>query len=345
MSTPDLDGAKLDAMLAKIQGLLAVADDKATTPEAAENYRAKAEALMFQYRIEETMLGMSQPKNPFNPKPVWKTFRIAKAGSEWREHYENICVYALGHVDSRAIRSGGMEDGEYWYTIEACGYESDLRFAEVIFTAAMLAFGTKLEPVYNSAESDQVNAYLMRSAGWEGHRIAKAIWGSDEKPLRVKARNLYRKEAAERGEDIEGLSGRGVNVAQFRKDYAAAFVDEFWQRLWRMRQEHAQDERGLVLASRKDEIQEAVYERYPHLRPSTTPSQGWVDPQENCARCKAAKSGYCREHAYLKPSTARPRAASYSAAGARRGRMAARTIDLGPQQKPRTDAADRRALG
>jgi len=184
----------------------------------------------------------------------------------------------------------------------------------------------------------------MRSAGWEGHRIAMAIWGRDDKALRVKARNLYRKEAAERGEDVEGLTGRGVNVAQFREDYAAAFVHEFYSRLFRMRMEHAQDERGLVLASRKNDIDEALYERYPYLRPSAMPSQGWVDPQENCERCKRAKSGYCREHGYLRPSTARPRAASYSAAGARRGRLAARTIDLGATHTPRAEKSDRQAL-
>lgn len=344
MTEQTTEAVNLDAMLAKIQGLLAVADDDATTPEAAENYRAKAEALMFKYRIEETMLNMRQPTNPFKPKPVWKTFRVCKSGNEWREHYESIAVSALGHVDAKCVRSGDNFDGEYWYTIEAVGYETDLRFAELIFTAGMLAFGTKLEPKYNAVESDQVNAYLMRSAGWEGHRIAKAIWGSDEKPLRVKARNLYRKEAAERGEDVEGLSGRGVSVAQFRKDYADAFRHEFWSRLWRMRQEHAQDERGLVLASRKSDVDEALYERYPYLRPSPEAQTVWVDPTKECQRCQNAKSGYCREHSYLRPSQASPRSASYSAAGARRGRLAARTVDLGATHKPRTESADTKSL-
>lgn len=344
MSTPD--GAKLDAMINKIQGLLAVADDKATTPEAAENYRAKAEALMFQYRIEETMLGMNQPTNPFRPVPIWKTFRVCRYDNEWRNSYEGVAVAALGHVDARCVRDyEADENGVYWHVIHAVGYETDLRFAELIFTAGMLAFGTKLEPKYDPSESDQVNAYLMRSAGWEGHRIAKAIWGKDDKSLRVKARGLFRKECIERGEDPEGLTGRGVNVAQFRKDYADAFVNEFWNRLWRMRQEHAQDERGLVLASRKSDVEEALYERYPHLRPAPAGSAGeWVDPTKECQRCQHAKSGYCREHSYLRPSQARPKAASYSAAGARRGRAAARTVDLGLQQKPRTDSGERTAL-
>jgi hypothetical protein len=195
VSTPE--GVNLDAMLAKVQGLLAVADDPATAPQAAENYRNKAEALMFKYRIEEAMLGMTQKANPFKPVPVWRTFKVCKAGNEWRHSYEGVAVAALGHVDARCVRD--YEEG--WHVIHAVGYETDLRFAELIFTAGMLAFGTKLEPQYNPTETDQVNAYLMRSAGWEGHRIAKAIWGSDDKALRVKARGLFRKECVARGED------------------------------------------------------------------------------------------------------------------------------------------------
>lgn len=333
---------KFDGILAKVQGLLAVADDPATTPQAAENYRQKAEALMFKYRIEEAMLSSAPTtSNVLRPTPVWKTFRIAKIGSEYKQRYEDIAVAALGHVDARCVR----DYDEGWYVLHAVGYESDLRFAELIFTAGMLAFGTKLEPKVDPTLSDQVNAYNLRSAGMEGRRIAMALWGSDEKSLRVKARNLFRKECAARGEDPDGLVGRGVSVAQFREDYARGFADEFWQRLWRMRMEHAADERGLVLASRKKDVEEALYARFEYLRPKPAGEQvAWVDPTDECPKCKAAKSGYCREHNYLRPSQARPRPASYSAAGAQRGRAAARTVDLGAQQRPRTDSAERTAL-
>lgn len=340
--TTDNSDFGLDGILKKVQGLLAVADDPATSPEAAENYRTKAEAMMFKYRIEEAMLGTATSSNPLRPVPVWRTFRIAKVGSEWRHHYQRIAVAALAHVDAKAVVE--YEDG--WYVINAVGYESDLRFAELIFTAGMLAFGTKLEPKYDPTLSDQVNAYNMRSAGWEGHRIAKAIWGDDAKALRVKARNLFRKECVARGENPDGLVGRGVSVAQFREDYADGFASEFWSRLWRMRMEHAQDERGLVLASRKSDVEEALYVRYPHLRPAPAGAEKqYVDPQENCAKCKNAKSGYCRDHSYLRPSQARPRAASYSAAGAQRGRAAARTVDLGATHTPRAASAERTSIG
>ena len=132
----------LDNILRKIQGLLAVADDSATTPEAAVNYRNQAEGMMFKYRIEAAMMGTPTEKNVFRSEPEWRTFRVAKAGSPYRIQYGMLAAIALQHVDSKAVQE--YEDG--WYVIQAVGYESDLRFAELIFTAAMLAFSTKLEP-------------------------------------------------------------------------------------------------------------------------------------------------------------------------------------------------------
>lgn len=329
----------LDNILRKIQGLLAVADDPATTPEAAVNYRNQAETMMFKYRIEAAMVGTSTEKNIFRPEPEWRTFRVAKAGSPYHKQYEMLAAIALQHVDSRCVKE--YEDG--WYVIQAVGYESDLRFAELIFTAAMLAFGSKLEPKVDPQLSDQQNAYALRMSGMEGVRIAQALWGKGDKALCVKARKLFRQEAALRGESTEGLVGHGTSVKTFRKDYAEAFVNELHSRLWRMRMEHAQDERGLVLASRKTNVEEALYTRYEWLRPKPAGEEVWVDPTKECQRCQRAQSGYCREHSYLRP--VKVKTASYSAAGAKRGRLAARTVDLGAQQKARTGSAERTAVG
>ena len=43
----------LDKILKRVQNLLAKADDPAATKPEADAFRAKAEALMIQYRIEE----------------------------------------------------------------------------------------------------------------------------------------------------------------------------------------------------------------------------------------------------------------------------------------------------
>jgi hypothetical protein len=223
-------------------------------------------------------------------------------------------------------------DGVRMHVVEVVGYESDLRFFEVLFTEAAMAFGKRLEPKYDPALSEQVNAYLMRSAGMEGRRIAMAMYGRDDKHLRPKVRKMFEAEAIARGEDPKPLLGRGVNVVQFRKSYADGFNYELWSRLGTAKLAAAQQETGLVLASRKDQIDEAFYERYPHYRPSPQP-KGEVDgvgfvSHENCPKCKAAKSGYCRDHSWLKPS-ARQYVDRTNHVALRRGRAAAREVNLG----------------
>jgi hypothetical protein len=203
----------------------------------------------------------------------------------------------------------------------------------------------KMEPKYNPALSESENAYNMRSAGMEGRRIAMAIYGREDKPLRVKVRNMFRAEAAARGESVEGLSGRGANVATFRESYADGFQYEAGVRLRRMKMSSG-DTGALVLKSRKDEVDEAFYAKYPNYRP-----QAFVDApaignaQRDCEKCKKAKSGYCREHQYLKPSTARYRERSFSGAGYARGQTAAQSVDLGGGSGSRVGRSAPREIG
>lgn len=55
----------------------------------------------------------------------------------------------------------------------------------------------------------------------------------------------------------------------------------------------------------------------------------YVDPRANCERCQKAKSGYCREHSYLRPTSGRYYERAHSSAGERAGRRAAQSVDLG----------------
>jgi hypothetical protein len=224
------------------------------------------------------------------------------------------------------------------------GYESDLRFAEMLFVSFSLAFAGKMEPKYNPAISEQENAYIMRSAGMEGRRIAMAIYGREDKPLRVKVRNMFRAEAAARGESVEGLSGRGSNVATFRQSYAEGFQTEAARRLRRMKQSTG-DTGALVLKSRKEAVDEAFYVAYPAYRPvPITDAPAIGDDQRDCAKCKKAKSGYCRDHAYLKPRWGRYTEPRHSEAGYARGQSAAQSVDLGSKGTGKVSGGSTRAL-
>lgn len=61
MTTPAAGNEPSDAMLRRVQLLLAKAADDAATPEESEIYTAKAQELMIKYGIEQAMLNAARP--------------------------------------------------------------------------------------------------------------------------------------------------------------------------------------------------------------------------------------------------------------------------------------------
>lgn len=344
MTTTTVSQAKLDSVLRKVQGLMANAEDPANSPEAQETYRLKAEALMFQYRVDENALAAAGGAEAASIRPVWRKIFVCRYESEFRNTYYTLAHYAVSHVDAEytpAYEQNPDDGGRRWLVLDAVGYESDLRFAEMIYVSIQQAFGTKMEPRFNPELSEAENAYIMRSAGMEGRRIAAAIWGDDSKPNRVKARKLFAQHASSIGEDPSELLGRGNSVKTFRESYADGFISTLSSRLWRMRQSHGDKE--LVLGNRAEAVKEALYEKYPSRRPSTAVAKRH-DPRAECSKCQQAKSGYCRDHQYLKPRAGRYVERAYSAAGASRGRAAARGVSLGSKGTPTVGGSNRRAI-
>lgn len=315
MDTPT---KKIEDILRKVEGLLAKAEST-TFPEEADSCRAMAEALMYKYRIEEAMLAKAQPTGA---KPEWRQILVCGWG-EFSATYKLLAASVTQHFECKAAF---LYDGAE-YRMDVCGYASDLAFIDALWQSIRLAFADRMEPKVDRKLTDQVNAYRLRKAGIEGRRIAQMIYGSDAKPLRVKVRGMFRKEAEARGEDPEPLLGRGVNVKGYRNSYALAFEDEIWRRLRLMRSSRGEESQALVLVGRTEAIAEAFYEKYPHLRPAPAGTRAIGNEQGQCPKCAKAKSGYCREHSYMRPRASRgPR---LNSAGMAAGRAAARSVDLG----------------
>lgn len=319
--------AKLDDMLRKVQALLARADHPNTPVPEAESCRSKAELLMWKYKIDETAAAAQGVIPGFTPE--WHTFTICASQSEFRTIYRSMAAVVVSHAGGRAVYRQANIDGQYVDTCEMVGYPSDLRMAEVLYTSCMLAFQSRLEPKYDPTKTDAENAYAMRSAGMEGWRIAQAIYGSTERSLRPKVRAMFKAEAVKRGEDPSVLLGKGNSVKLFRESYAKGFEQEIWSRLYRMRSARGAEATGLVLANRDETIVEAFYERFPQYRPTEVAGEvGWTNPVDTCPKCAAAKSGYCREHSYMRPrqyDAPRVNNTAYL-----RGKDAAAQADLGP---------------
>lgn len=276
----------LDDMMRKITAMLATADDPATPPEAAANYRAKAESMMRKYRIEETELiqqgGLAHEVN----KPGSKVINLTPSSSPFYNTYYNMMIYIAQHTGCRVHYKWDYIDGAHTLCAVLVGFEADIRFAEVLYQNARLVFADRMEPKVNPNLSDEDNVYRLRSAGIERPRIGEMMgWGAKSAQ---KVTTVYKRACKQRGEDPV-VVGKGLSVKAFREAYESAFLGELWNRLYHARNAADDNSGALVLANRKDMVNEAFYSLYPDMRPSNTPattkarkgrSRGWTAADE-----------------------------------------------------------------
>lgn len=286
----------------KIQGLLAHANDEANSDATRASYRAKAEAMMREYRIAEEEALATDPGSvsPITAKIV---LRPGNAGQgDLRYSYITIFDLIIRHVGIRSHEEY-MGDGSVVATV--VGYEGDVRYAEFLWTAAYLMFSTRIDPTWDASRSDDENIFLLRNAGVERRRIADMAWGNgDDAAARSKVQRVYIREAARRGEEVRA-AGLGFDTRTYREAYANTFVTTLSYRLRTARDAADSVGGGLVLHGRSDRVDEAFYGLFPGLRPDTTPVPVtvWVDPRTGCAKCAKAKTGACNDHSYMRPGT------------------------------------------
>lgn len=326
--------SKGDATLERVRALLASASDESYPEDLRESYRLRAEALMFKHRID--LASATGETSIIGTDPVWRTFDLTHVSSEFKDDYLGLAMTILHHCELRGRLD--YADGRQKLVMHVVGYPADLGYFDLLLTSALLAFGGRLEPKWDTSVSMDENIYRLRAAGLERGKIARRAWPEKfenqprnfvDKRLNKRVTAIFEREAAKRDEQTEGLVGRGVNVATYRRSYAEAFVNELWSRLSRMRLSRGQDSAALVLKSVKERVDEAFYTRYPKSRPKVPVFQangGSPKPPEPCPKCKAAKSGHCREHPKGSAHKERP----WSAAGYARGEAAAQTVELGP---------------
>jgi hypothetical protein len=262
MST--LDGARLDRMMEKIQQLLTLAERSKNDNEAALA-RSRAEVLMAKYRIEEAELADSHPELGITPgEAEWD---LCTATTPYTTEYWTLMWYVAKHCGVRVTNRWNSDRRAY--VVHAVGYESDLRYARMLYTSARTVFASRLEPMYDPELTEAENIYRMRAAGIERWRIAQNLWGSSKTdgPAHGRVARIYKKECERRGEDA-ALNGRQINAKTYRAAYAEGFCSEFYYRLSAARNAAESHAGALVLANRAESVDEAFYARYPHLRPA-----------------------------------------------------------------------------
>lgn len=253
----------------------------------AKSFRAKAEKLMVQYRIaEEEALATDEAAST----PILRTVQITNEHTTpgMHVHYQRTFNVIARHC---GVRHTYRWDGGY--TAHVVGYDGDVRYAEFLWTSALLMFSTRIDPRWDADLSEAENIWRLRNAGIERRRIADQAWNNGrDAGARQKVQRIYVKECQRRGEPVRA-AGLGYQTDTYRQAYAEGFHDTLSYRLRDARDAADSVAGGLVMHGRLERVDEAFYGHFPNLRPQPVKDQPAGEPCPNCAK---AKSGHCRRH-------------------------------------------------
>jgi hypothetical protein len=241
-----------------------------------------------------------------------KTWGICEQSSPYYNEFYWLFASCCTHAGVRMTYAWGPDpdnDGKRSLIGKLVGYESDVRFATMLYATLRMQFSSRLEPVVDPDLSDEDNVYNLRSAGIERIRIARLMGWGDTNSACARVTNVYKRACDVRGEDPV-LTGKGNSVSLYRKSFARAFCARIDDRLFRARTTAGVGNAGeLVLASRKENVDEAFYEFFPEMRPKPRTDGGSSVP-----------AGKVRYRKYVPTKE--------SALGLRAGRAAADSADL-----------------
>jgi hypothetical protein len=341
---------KIENVTRKVALLLERANHASTPEHEANACRAKADKLIFDYQIEAAMVAEAQPQQD---QPIWSEILLCRADSEWSAFYAHLVRSIARHVGVQGIVHSNArdDDGFRWYAFDAVGFPADLEMMQLLWTSTAMEFGRLFEPKYDPSLSDAVNAFQMRMGGMERRRIAAVMFPGWETVNEMKAKTrkvtaLIKKGAEELGEDATTVLGRGgASIKTHRLSYANGFVHTLDYRMSALRIERGRDDRGLVLVSRGERVKEALYTKYEYMRPQPRSTKAIGEEQATCDKCRNAKSGYCREHSWMKPSTAQHKGPRLSYDAYNRGKSAASRVDLGPGGRGSLPSSPHKRLG
>ncbi|MDT0418888.1 DUF2786 domain-containing protein [Streptomyces sp. DSM 41982] len=116
-----------NAKLTRVRALLATAEDAATTPEAAESYRARAFALMAKYGIEEAALSVDGPGDVMTDR----TFTIS---APWTLEQASLLNRVALASQCSAINLGCVE-GSPSRLVRVFGASGDLERVEILYSS------------------------------------------------------------------------------------------------------------------------------------------------------------------------------------------------------------------
>jgi len=311
---------ELNDALEKVRKLAARTVEAGCTPEEAASAQAMADAIMLKFAIDEAMLAATAGA----AKAIPEVISILVPNPENLDGYFGSVIRRLAEHTRCQIRMYTKFDySESQWACKVYGWQSDVRYFEVLYTQIMLHMSGVLAPKWDNNVSFDENCYLLHNAGMNWLQIAqlqgwkkdKHGWpfddprseGNNERWYRLdpdtfelleEATNWQlggrRKAAAKRwgkslGEHQHQVIAAG-GTANYRKSAAQGYINELHKRLRRV-EEQRPPEGTIMLRTSMEELLDFFKKENPDLFKEREPVS-----EEPCPRCKAAKTGYCRAH-------------------------------------------------
>jgi Protein of unknown function (DUF2786) len=301
---------QLSSVLEKVRKLIAKAEDAATGPEEAQVLREGADRLMLKYAIDEAELEATRPAAA-RTKPEIITIELGSA-------LTGSCAY-LASTLARYCRCKIRNYTSYDYQARSWaskvyGYESDLRYFELLYTTLRLHMLGALRPGIDSTLSLDENCYRMHNAGYNWLEIAKMYgWRKDDWQAGDTGEMWVNEHSGERygnhkvgssfkraciracrarGEEHVRIAAGGS--ATYRASAAEGYTAMIWSRLRKL--ETGREAAGTALALRMDDLDELYRTENPDLFQEAKPTP--EAPAKGRRRTAAPKPLPFNERAY-----------------------------------------------
>lgn len=181
---------ELSSVLRKVRALIERAEHPETPKLEADSCRAKADDLMSRYAIEEWEALKSGGATGMKPDKI--KIDIGEEGDPFLDRIAHLVNVVANYCHGSSIWMKGS--GRKGFRSEYCyvyGYQSDLRYFELLYTTLHLHMAGAMFPKPDPSLTMDENAYNFREAGLNWIDIAFA-WGWYEVPREEgEARNVY----------------------------------------------------------------------------------------------------------------------------------------------------------
>jgi Protein of unknown function (DUF2786) len=279
----------LDSVLSKVRSLVSKAEHESTPPHEADACRAMADSLMLKYAITEAMAEFSRTAES-RTKPISMQIEIGPDSDvigyiSWLT--QEIAKHCRCKVRSYTSYTNGSWNAKVY------GFESDVRYFEMMYTTIRLHMLGILLPRVSLSESLEDNCYRLHNAGYNWLQIADRYgwikwnpihrgefagsrppedmkvpyWNKDEgwKPstyVGSRYKRAYHRACIARGESVQVIAANGTNT--YRKSAADGYVGMIARRLAEL-SSNKQAGSEIILRSRINDVEALFREENPDM--------------------------------------------------------------------------------